>query len=58
MVMDSITRKALIVFFADGSVISEKQNDFVIAEVDMERLAQFRTHYQFLSDADDFTLEI
>lgn len=45
-------------FFADGSVISEKQNDFVIAEVDMERLTLFRTHYQFLSDADDFTLEV
>lgn len=43
-------------FFADGTDVSKKVGDLVIAELSLERLQQFRQDYPFLEDADDFSL--
>lgn len=39
-------------YFADGTIISEKQDNWVIANLDMDKLTQFRNRYRFLDDAD------
>lgn len=43
-------------FFADGREISEKNGDIVTAELDSEELKDFRSHFQFLNDRDDFEI--
>lgn len=43
-------------FFADGSLISEKVDNVVSAQIDMERLLSFRKKYSFLDDRDNFEL--
>ncbi|GGP03854.1 carbon-nitrogen hydrolase [Cloacibacterium rupense] len=44
-------------FFADGSEISTKNEDFVFAELNLEKLQNFRKDFPFLEDADDFILK-
>lgn len=45
-------------FFADGKEISEKNGNLVSAELDLERLVDFRKHFQFLNDRDDFRMNL
>ncbi|MBL3548588.1 MULTISPECIES: nitrilase-related carbon-nitrogen hydrolase [Chryseobacterium] len=44
-------------FFADGKEISHKNGNVVSAELDMNELADFRKHFQFLNDRDDFSIQ-
>ena len=44
-------------FFADGEDISTKEDNLVIANLDLEKLQEFRKNFPFLSDADDFVLK-
>lgn len=44
-------------FFADGSIISETENDIVSAEFNAEKLNEFRTTFQFLNDRDSFEIK-
>lgn len=44
-------------FFADGKKISHKNGNVVSAELDMNELADFRKHFQFLNDRDDFSIQ-
>ncbi|MFP3834429.1 nitrilase family protein [Chryseobacterium sp. SIMBA_028] len=43
-------------FFADGKEISHKNGNIVSAELDMNELKDFRTHFQFLNDRDSFSI--
>lgn len=43
-------------FFADGSEISEKKGNLVIANFNLEELQNFRKKFPFLEDRDDFLL--
>ncbi|MCA6067297.1 nitrilase family protein [Chryseobacterium sp. RG1] len=45
-------------FFADGKEISKKQGNVVSAELNMEELKDFRSHFQFLNDRDSFVIEL
>ncbi|WP_313093320.1 nitrilase-related carbon-nitrogen hydrolase [Chryseobacterium flavum] len=45
-------------FFADGREISQKHGNIVSAELEMEELKEFRKHFQFLNDRDDFTIHL
>jgi len=45
-------------FFADGSEIAEKKGNLVSADLNLEDLKDFRNHFQFLNDRDDFELTI
>ncbi|MBP2618360.1 nitrilase-related carbon-nitrogen hydrolase [Chryseobacterium jejuense] len=45
-------------FFADGKEISNKNGNIVSAELDMNELKDFRTHFQFLNDRDHFSMDI
>lgn len=45
-------------FFADGTLISEKQDDLIFAQIDLDALMAFRNKFQFLNDADDFDLKL
>ncbi|MBV8325987.1 nitrilase-related carbon-nitrogen hydrolase [Chryseobacterium sp.] len=45
-------------FFADGKEISSKNGNRVSAELDMDELNDFRTHFQFLNDRDDFSIRL
>lgn len=44
-------------FFADGKEISQKNGNFVTAELNLEELKDFRNHFQFLNDRDSFSIE-
>lgn len=44
-------------FFADGREISDKKGNIVSAELDMNELNDFRTHFQFLNDRDHFSID-
>lgn len=44
-------------FFADGKEISQKQGNIVSAELNMDELKDFRTHFQFLNDRDSFSIK-
>lgn len=44
-------------FFADGSTISKKEGNLVNAELDIEKLQEFREKFPFLEDRDDFELK-
>lgn len=41
-------------FFADGTEISTTNDNIVSAELDLEKLLEFRTKFPFLSDRDEF----
>ncbi|WP_276878116.1 nitrilase family protein [Chryseobacterium joostei] len=43
-------------FFADGREISDKNENIVSAELDMNELKDFRKHFQFLNDRDSFSI--
>lgn len=43
-------------FFTDGTDISTKKEDLIFAELDLEKLENFRKEFPFLNDADDFEL--
>ena len=45
-------------FFADGKEIAEKRGNLVSAELNLEELEDFRNHFQFLNDRDDFEIKI
>ncbi|MDN3690798.1 nitrilase-related carbon-nitrogen hydrolase [Chryseobacterium tructae] len=45
-------------FFADGTEISNKNRNIVSAELDMDELKNFRTHFQFLNDRDHFSIDL
>lgn len=45
-------------FFADGKEISQKENNWVTAKLDLEELQNFRKHFQFLNDRDEFSISI
>jgi len=51
------TRKVHIVFFADGKEISQKKENMVSAELNLEELKDFRNHFQFLNDRDIFEIK-
>lgn len=44
-------------FFADGREIADKKGNIVSAELDMNALKDFRTHFQFLNDRDHFSID-
>lgn len=43
-------------FFADGKEISQKDRNIVSAELNLDELKDFRNHFQFLNDRDDFSI--
>ncbi|MCW3169387.1 nitrilase family protein [Chryseobacterium sp. 09-1422] len=45
-------------FFADGKEISEKNRNLVSAELNLEELNDFKNHFQFLNDRDDFEIKL
>ncbi|REC73540.1 nitrilase family protein [Chryseobacterium elymi] len=45
-------------FFADGTEISQKNGNIVAAEWNMDELKDFRQHFQFLNDRDQFSIEL
>lgn len=45
-------------YFADGSIVSEKNDVFVSACIKLDELELFRKKFQFLNDADSFQLNI
>ncbi|UWX60038.1 nitrilase family protein [Chryseobacterium oranimense] len=45
-------------FFADGTEISQKNGNIVSAELDMDELKEFRQHFQFLNDRDNFSIDL
>ncbi|WP_045503389.1 nitrilase family protein [Chryseobacterium sp. StRB126] len=45
-------------FFADGREISNKNENIASAELDMNVLKDFRTHFQFLNDRDHFSMDL
>jgi len=44
-------------FFADGKEISQKKENMVSAELNLEELKDFRNHFQFLNDRDIFEIK-
>jgi len=45
-------------FFADGKEISTDNGNLVSAEIDINELKNFRAHFQFLNDRDNFEIKI
>ncbi|MDR2237489.1 MAG: nitrilase family protein [Chryseobacterium sp.] len=45
-------------FFADGTEISQKNGNIVTAELNREELDNFRQHFQFLNDRDQFSIDL
>lgn len=45
-------------FFADGTEISKKEGNKVTAILEMHKLKDFREHFQFLNDRDEFSMEL
>ncbi|ASW75467.1 amidohydrolase [Chryseobacterium piperi] len=45
-------------FFADGREMAHKDGNIVSAELNMDELKEFRSHFQFLNDRDDFTIKL
>ncbi|KMQ66745.1 amidohydrolase [Chryseobacterium angstadtii] len=45
-------------FFADGKEISQKNGNMVLAELNRDELNDFRQHFQFLNDRDQFSIEL
>ncbi|KFF14451.1 amidohydrolase [Chryseobacterium soli] len=44
-------------FFADGTEIATKNGNIVSAVLDMDELKDFRNHFQFLNDRDQFSIQ-
>ena len=44
-------------YFPDGSDISNKKEDLIFAELNLDNLRKFRQNFPFLADADDFELK-
>lgn len=44
-------------FFADGTEVSTKNGDLIFAELDLEKLHDYRKIFPFLDDADDFIMK-
>ncbi|MDV7696520.1 nitrilase family protein [Chryseobacterium soli] len=44
-------------FFADGTEIAKKNGNIVSAVLDMDELKDFRNHFQFLNDRDQFSIQ-
>lgn len=49
--------ESTLALFADGTEISTRQNNLVIAEFDLDELQKFREKFPFLKDADKFELK-
>ncbi|MFP7656409.1 MULTISPECIES: nitrilase-related carbon-nitrogen hydrolase [Chryseobacterium] len=45
-------------FFADGRDIAQKEKNIVSAELNMNELLDFRKHFQFLNDRDQFSIQM
>ncbi|WP_370896615.1 nitrilase-related carbon-nitrogen hydrolase [Chryseobacterium gossypii] len=45
-------------FFADGTEISNKNGNIISAELSMPELTDFRNHFQFLNDRDQFSIQL
>ncbi|WET47882.1 nitrilase-related carbon-nitrogen hydrolase [Chryseobacterium indologenes] len=45
-------------FFADGRALSDKNGNIVSAELDINELKDFRSHFQFLNDRDHFSMDL
>ena len=45
-------------FFADGAEVSEKQQNIITAEIDLDALRDFRNKFMFLDDRDCFKIEL
>lgn len=45
-------------FFADGREVSDKKDNLISAELNITELENFRSHFQFLNDRDDFTIQL
>lgn len=44
-------------FFADGAEVAKKSGNIVSAVLDIEELKDFRKHFQFLNDRDQFSIQ-
>ncbi|MFP3596365.1 nitrilase-related carbon-nitrogen hydrolase [Chryseobacterium sp. SIMBA_029] len=44
-------------FFADGTEVAKKSGNIVSAVLDMDELKDFRKHFQFLNDRDQFSMQ-
>ena len=44
-------------YFADGNSVGEETSNGITGTIDLKRLAEYRDHYKFLSDRDNFVLE-
>jgi predicted amidohydrolase len=44
-------------FFADGTEVAKKSGNIVSAVLDMDELKDFRKHFQFLNDRDQFSIQ-
>ncbi|KQT22468.1 amidohydrolase [Chryseobacterium sp. Leaf404] len=45
-------------FFADGKEVAEKKGNLVTADLNLDELKDFRNHFQFLNDRDDFEIKL
>lgn len=45
-------------FFADGTEMSNKNGNIISAELSMPELTDFRNHFQFLNDRDQFSIQL
>lgn len=43
-------------FFADGTEISEKSGNLITADIEIEKVQDFRNHFHFLDDRDHFEI--
>lgn len=50
--------KSSAFYFADGKDISEKSGNIIRTEITTDELREFRNHFQFLNDRDDFEIKI
>lgn len=53
-----VYRESSHCFFADGSEVSEKSGNIISADIDLEKLQKFRSHFTFLKDRDDFEIKL
>lgn len=44
-------------FFADGAEVSQKNENIVSADLNIDELMEFRKHFQFLNDRDQFSIQ-
>lgn len=50
-------RESSHIFFADGSGITERNGNVLTGKIDLEKLQDFRNHFRFLDDRDDFEIK-